>query len=157
MANFNKDKFDSVTVEWETPIEFFAPLNEEFNFTLDVAATQLNKKVEKCFTLEDNGLEKSWKNEVCWMNPPYGREMTKWILKAKIESEQNNVTIVCLIPARTNTSWWHNICLKASEIRFVLGRPKFGGAKHGLPFPLALVIFSPYAEYCRVGTYNWRK
>lgn len=157
MANFDKNKFDSVTVEWETPLDFFTPLNEEFNFTLDVCSTHLNKKVENNFTLEENGLEQSWKNEICWMNPPYGREMTKWLLKAKNECEINNATTVCLIPARTNTSWWHTICLKSSEIRFVLGRPKFGGAKHGLPFPLAIIIFTPNKEHCNVGTYDWRK
>jgi site-specific DNA-methyltransferase (adenine-specific) len=157
MADFDKNRFDSKTIEWETPLDFFEPLNKEFNFTLDVCATHENKKVDNCFTLDENGLSKSWKSNVCWMNPPYGREMIKWLEKAKYEADYFDVTTVCLIPARTNTSWWHKLCIKSTEIRFVLGRPKFGGAKHGLPFPLAIVIFSKNeGEYCKVATYNWR-
>lgn len=83
--------------------------------------------------------------------------MPQWLEKAKHEAEYKDVTTVCLIPARTNTSWWHKICLKSAEIRFVLGRPKFGDASHGLPFPLAIVIFSPNTKACKVGTYDWKK
>ena len=156
MANFDKNRFAAKSVEWETPFEFFSPLNAEFKFTLDVCATQENKKVSNCFTLSENGLIQSWKDNTCWMNPPYGREMVKWLEKAKNETK-SGVTTVCLIPARTNTSWWHSICLKASEIRFVKGRPKFGNATHGLPFPLAIIIFAPDTKQCKVGTYDWRK
>ena len=157
MANFDKNRFNAKTTEWETPYDFFAPLNQEFKFTLDVCATKENKKVEKYFTIKDNGLVQSWENEVCWMNPPYGRTMVKWLEKAKYEADFFDATTVCLIPARTNTSWWHEICLKAKEIRFVKGRPKFGNAEHGLPFPLAIVIFAPNKNECKVGTYNWIK
>lgn len=156
MANFDKNRFDAKTIEWSTPNDFFMPLHNEFGFTLDVCATHENKKVKKCFTLIENGLIQSWKDNVCWMNPPYGRDMVAWLEKAKYECENFNVTTVCLIPARTNTSWWHKLCLKSAEIRFVLGRPKFGNATHGLPFPLAIVVFAPNTNDCRVGTYNWK-
>lgn len=156
MTSFDKDRFNAKSVEWETPIDFFKPLNNEFNFTLDVCATHENKKVDKCFTLLENGLIQSWGGNVCWMNPPYGRDMVQWLEKAKKESECFGVTTVCLIPARTNTRWWHTICLNSSEIRFVLGRPKFGNTSHGLPFPLALVVFSPNVTTCKISTYDWK-
>jgi phage N-6-adenine-methyltransferase len=156
MANFYKNRFDAKTVEWETPLDFFKPLDDEFNFTLDVCATHENKKVNKYFTLEENGLIQSWKDHTCWMNPPYGRTMQQWLEKAKYEADNFGVITVCLIPARTNTSWWHKICLKSSEIRFVLGRPKFGNSTYGLPFPLAIIIFTSKKDECKIGTYNWK-
>lgn len=155
MADFDKNRFNSKTIEWATPDDFFNPLHKEFNFTLDVCATHENKKVIRCFTKSENGLKQQWKDNVCWMNPPYGREMIDWLEKAKNEAEINGTTTVCLIPARTNTKWWHNIVLTASEIRFVLGRPKFGDASHGLPFPLAVVVFSDKDSFT-IGTYDWR-
>ncbi len=157
MANFDKNRFDAKTIEWATPMDFFKPLNDEFNFTLDVCATHENKKVDKCYILTENGLVQSWKDNVCWMNPPYGRDMVQWLEKAKYEADYFGVITVCLIPARTNTSWWHKICLKSAEIRFVLGRPKFGDASHGLPFPLAVVVFAPNSKVCHVGTYDWKR
>lgn len=73
------------------------------------------------------------------MNPPY-KDMKKWVIKAYEESIKNDSIVVCLIPARTNTKWWHEYCMKG-EIRFIKGRPKFEGCIHGLPQPLAIVIF----------------
>lgn len=157
MAEFNRSRFDAQTTEWETPQDFFLPLHQEFNFTLDVCATHANKKVKKCFTIKENGLKRGWGGYVCWMNPPYGRDMIHWLEKAKQECDLFGVTTVCLIPARTNTSWFHNICMRAKEIRFVLGRPKFNNALHGLPFPLAVVVFSPKTEPCKISTYTWKK
>jgi phage N-6-adenine-methyltransferase len=152
----NSGLMSSNTDGWATPQNLFDELNEEFNFTLDVCASDWNHKCDKYFTINDDGLSQEWTG-TCWMNPPYGREMIKWLEKAKYEADYFDVTTVCLIPARTNTSWWHKLCIKSTEIRFVLGRPKFGGAKHGLPFPLAIVIFSKNeGEYCKVATYNWR-
>lgn len=154
MSNFDENRFASKSIEYETPESLFNPLDKEFNFTLDVCATDNNTKVkEKYFTKETDGLKQSWKNEVCWMNPPYGREMIAWLNKAKYESDQNNAIVVCLIPARTNTKWWGNICLKSSEIRFVQGRPKFNGGKHGLPFPLAIIVFNG-EENCKMSVYK---
>jgi phage N-6-adenine-methyltransferase len=136
MALF-KTKFDSIRQDWETPDELFNPLNEEFGFTFDVCATKENTKCSNFYTISDNALEQKWSG-VCWMNPPFG-EQGKWVRKAYQEG-LNGTTVVCLLPARTNTGWWHDYCMKG-EIRFIRGRPKFKGAKHGLPQPLAIVIF----------------
>ncbi len=142
MSDFNT-RFKSNTVEWPTPPETFDPLNAEFGFTMDVAATAENAKCEKFWTKEQDGLLQKWEG-VCWMNPPYGSQVPKWLKKA-IKETENGVTTVCLIPARTNTGWFHDLCLneKTAEVRFVRGRPKFGDATHGLPQPLAIVIYRP--------------
>jgi phage N-6-adenine-methyltransferase len=138
MARFEK-KFESATVEWPTPQELFDELNAEFGFTTDVAATNDNAKCAHYYTQEQDGLKQDWRG-VCWMNPPYGRAMVEWLKKAIRETWNETIT-VCLIPARTNTAWWHDLCQKYGEVRFVRGRPKFGGADHGLPQPLAIVVF----------------
>lgn len=136
MAKFTT-KFDSIRQDWETPDSIFQPLNQEFGFTLDVCATKENSKCESFFSPEKDGLSRKWTG-VCWMNPPFGSQ-GKWVQKAYEES-LNGITVVCLLPARTNTNWWHDYCM-TGEIRFIRGRPKFKGAKHGLPQPLAIVIF----------------
>jgi phage N-6-adenine-methyltransferase len=137
MARLNK-QFESATVEWPTPASLWNPLNDEFGFTLDVCATSENAKCLRYYTKEQDGLSQKWFG-VCWMNPPYGREMVKWLKRANME-RANGVTTVALIPSRTNTGWWHDIVM-VNEVRFVRGRPKFGKAKEGLPWPLAIVIF----------------
>ena len=131
--------YSSKSNEWATPQDFFDKLNAEFHFTLDVAATQENAKCEKYFTVETDGLNQSWIGQTCWMNPPYGREIGKWIEKAYKESIKG-VTVVCLIPARTDTTYWHEFVMKG-EIRFIKGRLKFGSSKLNAPFPSAIVIF----------------
>lgn len=136
MAEF-KTKFDTGRQDWETPDSIFIPLDREFRFTLDVCALSSNAKCSYYFTPEIDGLSQQWTG-VCWMNPPFGSQ-GKWVRKAYEES-QRGVTVVCLLPARTNTNWWHDYCMKG-EVRFIRGRPKFKGAKHGLPQPLAIVIF----------------
>ena len=132
-------KFESVTTEWETPLELFNELDREFGFTLDVAASHENAKCKDYFTKEDDGLLKPWSG-VVWCNPPYGRDMKNWLSRALNEAK-NGVTSILLIPARTNTIWFHELCLDVAEVRFIKGRPKFGGMDHGLPQPLALVIY----------------
>lgn len=138
MADFDNNRFASKNQEYATPENLFKILDDEFNFTLDVCANEKNKKVFNYYSENDNALNKNWVG-ICWMNPPY-KDMKKWIIKAYNESVINNSVIVCLIPARTNTSWWHDYCMKG-EIRFIKGRPKFEGCKHGLPQPLAIVVF----------------
>ncbi|MNW46845.1 DNA N-6-adenine-methyltransferase (Dam) [compost metagenome] len=130
--------FSSETDLWATPKEFFDKLNAEFSFELDVCATPDNAKCDKFYTVHDNGLLQRW-GGVCWMNPPYGRAIGEWVKKA-YESAQDGATVVCLVPARTDTRWWHDYCMKG-EIRFVRGRLKFGTAKENAPFPNAVVIF----------------
>lgn len=131
--------FTSKSCEWETPQWLFDKLNREFNFTLDVCATQKNAKCDKYFTKIEDGLKQDWSKDICWMNPPYGREISKWIKKAYEESLRG-ATVVCLIPSRTDTQWWHNYVMKG-KVRFIKGRLKFGGAKNSAPFPSAIVVF----------------
>lgn len=131
--------FSSQTNEWATPQDFFDKLNEEFNFTLDPCATSENAKVSKFYTQEDDGLVQDWTGEVVFCNPPYGREIKHWVKKAY----DSNATTVMLIPARTDTSYWHNFIHDKAEIRFIRGRLKFGDSKNPAPFPSAVVIFRP--------------
>ena len=133
--------FSSKSNEWTTPQHLFDELNQEFNFTLDPCATEENAKCSKHFTIEDDGLSKDWSNDVVFMNPPYGREIKKWIKKAYEES-LNGATVVCLIPARTDTTYWHDFIFeKADDIRFLKGRLKFGNGKNSAPFPSAIIIY----------------
>lgn len=133
--------FSSKSNEWTTPQYLFDELNEEFNFTLDPCATDENAKCSKYFTIEDDGLSKDWSNDVVFMNPPYGREIKKWIKKVYEES-LNGATVVCLIPARTDTMYWHDFIFdKADDIRFLKGRLKFGNGKNSAPFPSAIVVY----------------
>ena len=139
----NKGLFSSQTDNWETPQALFDNLNAEFHFDLDVCASLDNAKCKKFYTKEQDGLNQEWTG-VCWMNPPYGKEIGKWLKKA-YESSINGATVVCLLPARTDTSWWHDYCMKG-EIRFIRGRLKFGESKNNAPFPSAIVIFKLGAE-----------
>lgn len=133
--------YSSKSNEWATLQNLFDELNDEFNFTLDPCATDENAKCSKYFTIEDDGLSKDWSNEVVFMNPPYGREIKKWIKKAYEES-LNGATVVCLIPARTDTTYWHDFIFdKAYDIRFLRGRLKFGNSKNSAPFPSAIVVY----------------
>ena len=146
MAGFAK-KFESAKQDWTTPDELFAPIDAEFSFTLDAAADAKNTKAKLFFTSENDGLQQDWGHNTVWLNPPYGEragKLSDWIKKS-LSASYNGATVVMLIPARTNTNWFHDICLKYGEVRFIKGRPKFGGADHGLPQPLCLVIFRPRA------------
>lgn len=134
-----KTLMSSERMDWETPPELFDPLDEEFHFTLDVCATAQNTKCKRFFTPEEEGLKQDWEG-VCWMNPPYGREVKVWMKKAYEESLKG-ATVVCLVPSRTDTFWWHEYAMKADEIRYVRGRVRFIGAESSAPFPSALVIF----------------
>lgn len=138
MAYINK-RFESKTTEWETPDTIFKPLDNEFHFTLDVCANESNKKCNNYFSKNDDSLKQIWKG-ICWMNPPYGNQLKRWVKKAYEESLKGTV-VVCLLPVRTNTVYWHNYVLNIAEIRFIKGYPKFGDAKQGLKVPLAIVIF----------------
>lgn len=158
MAVFDKEKlFDAEKVAkslesivWGTPIDLFAPINKEFGFTLDVCAISENAKCERFFTPQDNGLAQSWENEVCWCNPPYGKDVVKWIKKALQESKRGATTVL-LIPCKTNTNWWHDFVIPFAEIRFLRGRvafvyPNGEQSKQALPWPLAFVIYRPNVD-----------
>jgi phage N-6-adenine-methyltransferase len=131
--------FSSKTDEWETPQKLFEDLDKEFNFTTDVCATDENKKCDYYFTKAIDGLHMAWAGK-CWMNPPYGKEIGKWVKKAYEEVKRGVPLVVCLLPARTDTKWFHEYCTKG-EIRFLKGRLKFGGCKWNAPFPNMIVIF----------------
>ena len=130
--------FSSKTDLWETPQDLFDSLNNEFHFDVDVCALPENAKCPIYFTPEQDGLKQEWEGS-CWMNPPYGRKIGEWMRKAH-ESEGFGTQVVCLVPARTDTTWWHNYAMKG-EVRFIKGRLKFGGCKNNAPFPSAIVIF----------------
>lgn len=131
--------FSSKDMTWETPQDIFDKLNKEFNFNLDVCALPETAKCKDYYTPEIDGLKQKW-NGICWMNPPYGRQLGVWIKKAYEESLNGNV-VVCLIPSRTDTKYWHDYCMKASEIRFIRGRLKFGNSDTSAPFPSAIIVF----------------
>lgn len=134
--------FSSKSNEWDTPQDFFNKLNKEFSFDLDPCSTHENAKCEKHFTMEDDGLKQDWGGYTVFMNPPYGRDISNWIKKAYEESRKDNTTVVCLIPARTDTSYWHEYIFgKAKDIRFIRGRLKFGNSKNAAPFPSAVVVY----------------
>mgnify|MGYP003312266264 CR=1 FL=1 len=136
----NSVHFMSNTDMWETPQAFFDDLNNEFNFTMDVCATPENAKCPIFYTKEQDGLTSPWYGTV-WCNPPYGREIGKWVRRGYEQSNNGNVTVVMLLPARTDTKWFHDYIYSKAEIRFIKGRLKFGGSKNSAPFPSMIVIY----------------
>lgn len=162
MTNAHALLVPGARTEWETPWSLFDPLNQEFDFTLDVAASKENTRCLRYLTAEDDALTVDWAEyirrecrpyrPVCWLNPPYGPGIGRWLAKAAAE-RLNSVTTVCLLPARTDTRWWHQYVWDASthhphtgvEVRFLAGRVRFelGGkpAPAGSTFPSVLVIF----------------
>lgn len=147
----DKALFSSDSAEWETPQELFDMLNAEFNFDVDVCAEANNTKCKNYFDFLDDGLLSDWSEfEACWCNPPYGKEIGLWIEKAVKESA-NDTVVVMLLPARTDTKYFHNYIWDHEkhqtrpgvELRFIKGRLKFGGAANSAPFPSMVVIFRP--------------
>ena len=131
--------FSSKSNEWETPQELYDELDEEFGFTLDPCATHENHKAPMYFTEEENGLLESWDGHIVFMNPPYGRQIGAWVRKA---SRIIDGVVVCLLPARTDTRWFHDwIYYDTVSIRFIKGRLKFSGHTNSAPFPSMIVIF----------------
>jgi len=140
-----KVHFSSRRNSWETPQTLIDKLNEEFHFELDVVcAHSENTKCKKYYSPVEDGLKQKWKG-VFWLNSPYGREIGKWMKKA-YESTLAGTTVVCLVPARTDTAWWFYYCAKG-EIRFIKGRLKFGGSKNAAPFPTTIIVFSPDSSF----------
>ncbi len=128
---------------WATPQEWFDYLNLEFKFTLDPCCEHETAKCKHHYTPAEDGLSKSWADERVFMNPPYGRDLPKWMKKAYEEARDNGTLVVAFVPARVDTDWWHRYAAKASDIRFPKGRVKFVGADASAPFPIAIVIFRP--------------
>ena len=131
------------TDDWRTPREFFEKLNSEFNFVIDAAASAQNAMLPRFWTKEDDALSKPWHHEggAIWCNPPYGRDVGRWVRKAWEES-QNGATVVMLIFARTDTAWWHDWAVRATEIVFVRGRLRFErpDGTRGAPAPVPSVL-----------------
>ena len=171
--------FSSEDMTWATPQDFFDKLDKEFHFTLDPCCVPETAKCDTYFTPKEDGLKQSWQGHTVFMNPPYGKPekackpnckkkkcvergfhiekyvpgQADWIKKAYEES-LNGTTVVCLIPSRTDTDVWNDYCMKASEIRFVKGRLKFGEGDSPAPFPSAIVVFNGNNECLKVSTYN---
>jgi site-specific DNA-methyltransferase (adenine-specific) len=133
--------FSSAKVEWSTPQDFFDTQNAAWHFTLDPCATTKNAKCAKFYTKKHNGLTQDWSKDRVWMNPPYGREIGAWMRKAYEESLRGAL-VVCLVPSRTDTAWWHDYAAKGA-VRFIRGRLQFGGHSNSAPFPSAIVVFKP--------------
>lgn len=125
----------------EYPPSFFNEVNKEFNFNLDPCSTDENHKCDKYYTIKDDGLSKDWSGHNVWCNPPYGRNIGKWVEKCYREGCKDNTLVVLLIPARTDTKYFHDYILHRAEIRFIPGRLKFGNSNNSAPFPSMLVIF----------------
>lgn len=141
----------SESVEWPTPQWLFDLLNAEFKFRLDVCATKENAKCGRYFTPQDNGLLQEWVG-ACWMNPPYGSEIADWMEKARASADAG-ATVVCLVPARTDTDWWQQAI--RGEIRFLHGRVKFVGSTSGATFPSAVVVMRPGDDGSMWGPNTW--
>ena len=150
MAKFDNNRFESKKQEYETPDKLFQVLDNEFHFTIDVCADANNTKVKLFYSEKDDALLQDWFG-VCWMNPPYGREISKWVKKAYEESVNCRLIkcklTVCLLPARTDTKWWNEYVMKADAIHFIKGRLKFSNMDNSAPFPSAIVIFGLYRGY----------
>lgn len=142
--NFNSDK-----VEYSTPISLFNLLAQEFDFEIDVCASKENAKVNTYWTIEDDALKQDWIGN-CWMNPPFSKQLNKWVKKAWQDSKKFNGTKVCLIPVRSNTKWWEEV-IKDAEVRFIIGEVNFNDEERGLWLPMCILIFGDKAK---VGTFS---
>lgn len=147
--------FQSLLDVRATPPDLFAVLDQEFGFETDVCALPHNTKCTNYFTPEVNGLTQEWTG-ICFMNPPYGREMGVWLRKG-LESARRGATVVCVIPSRTDCLWWHEYVMRASEVRFLRGRVIFGGSENPAPFPTAIVVFRPGDEIGRCVSWNFER
>ena len=154
----DKALFSTGNQEHETPQDLYDQLHREFGFDLDPASTEANHKAVNYFTKEDDGLSKDWTvfgngymGGRVYCNPPYGREIGKWVAKARQEVESGNARIVVmLLPARTDTRWFHDYIWDLKnhkpqsgvEIRFLKGRLQFQRTKSSAPFPSMIIIFT---------------
>lgn len=136
-----KALFSSQRSDWETPQDLFERLDEEFHFTLDPAASEECHKCSRFFTEEQDGLLQPWTGERVFCNPPYGRKIGDWAKKACEEAQNPDTIVMMLLPARTDTRWFHRYIYGKAEIRFLKGRLKFGKAKNSAPFPSMVVIW----------------
>ena len=152
-GRFNPDlMFSSKTDLWATPQDFFDQLDNEFHFDVDVCALPDNAKCPKYYTPQDDGLTQPWTG-TCWCNPPYGRNVGLWVQRAAQACAEGN-TVVMLLPARTDTRWFHELLYQRPnvELRFVRGRLKFGDGRNSAPFPSLVVVFRPQGNTIKEDT-----
>lgn len=136
-----KVMFSSQRGDYVTPDDLYSILEKEFHPTLDVCADQESKCL---YSFPGTmGLSESWEGHTCWMNPPYGRAITRWVHKAQMEMILHKVLTVALLPARTDTNWFWDYVLPLTEIRLIKGRITFKGMEHGAPFPSLIAIYNP--------------
>lgn len=141
--------FTSKKVEYSTPLSLFLPLKQEFNLQLDVCADETNFKCDTYFTVQDDALKKDWTGN-CWMNPPFTKDLNKWVRKARQDADKFGGTKVCLVPVRSNTKWWGEI-IKDAEVRFIIGEVNFNDEPRGLWLPMCILIFG---EQAKKGTFT---
>jgi phage N-6-adenine-methyltransferase len=147
MGLINESWYTSNADNWGTPQKLFDELNTEFGFTLDACADEVNFKVSNYYTKEQDSLKQDWEG-IVWCNPPYSRALKLWMAKV-VEAWETGATVVCLVPARTDTGWWHDYAMKATEIRFLRGRLRFdrpGMKLDNAPFPSAVLVFKPKSK-----------
>ena len=137
----NEVMYSSKSELWGTPQYFFDELNKEFGFDLDPCALPSNAKCDRFFTPEEDGLAQNWGGAKVFCNPPYGKDISKWVRKSYEESKKPNTLVVMLLPARTDTAYFHDYIYHKAEIRFVRGRLHFNESKNSAPFPSMVVIF----------------
>ena len=138
--------FSSATDQWATPQELYDRWDRLFCFDLDACADEGNAKCQRFYSVEVDGLAQEWAPHRVWLNPPYGRSIGRWMAKAKQESARGAL-VVALVPARTDTRWWHDHVVGAAHIIYLQGRVRFGTATAGAPFPSAIVIYYPQMNY----------
>ena len=140
----DKVLFSSKKDDWETPQKLYDELNREFQFTLDTCADENNHKCSKYYTTKEDGLKQNWSGEIVYCNPPYGKQIYKWVEKCYLESRKEKTIVVLLIPSRTDTKYFHNFLYKKQgvELRFIKGRVKFSGAKYPAPFPSLIAVMT---------------
>ena len=144
-----QNDFKSDSIEYSTPLKIVQPLIKEFNITKDVCASASNHKLPDYWTKEDNALAMNWVGN-CWINPPFSRDLNKWVKKACEDTQKFGGTKVILIPVRSNTKWWADVITKA-EIRFINGEVNFNEEERGLWLPMCILIFG---ENAKIGSFS---
>lgn len=148
-------KFKSNGIEYSTPLKIVEPLIKEFGLTKDVCASLTNHKLPDYWTKEDNAIAQFWEGN-CWMNPPFDKDLNKWVRKAYNDAVQFGGTKVCLIPVRSNTKWWAEVAPQ-SEIRFINGEVNFNDEPRGLWLPMCIIIFGEQANKGTFSIINYRQ
>ena len=141
---------------WETPQFLFDALNTEFGFDLDVCASPANAKCLRFFTENDDALTQIWDGNI-WMNPPYGRGIGAWVGRARQQVDSGHADVaVCLVPMRSDSKWFHEHAMKASEIRLLDQRLEFAGSTNKAPFPAVLLVFRSGDSSAKLTSYDVR-